>query len=53
LDGSRAVHDVPGQRRRRAHGRESSARLLTTGERGAGTVSTDGEDLKVETFVKP
>jgi beta-lactamase superfamily II metal-dependent hydrolase len=33
--------------------RDAGAQLLTTGERGAVTVSTDGEDLKVETFVKP
>ncbi|HEX6625453.1 MAG TPA: MBL fold metallo-hydrolase, partial [Pyrinomonadaceae bacterium] len=33
----------------RAHG----ARVLTTGERGTITVSTDGADLKVETFLKP
>ncbi|HEX7174144.1 MAG TPA: ComEC/Rec2 family competence protein [Pyrinomonadaceae bacterium] len=32
-----------------AHG----AQVLTTGERGMITVSTDGADLKVETFVKP
>ena len=33
--------------------RDAGARVLTTGERGAVTVSTDGDDLKVETFVKP
>ena len=30
----------------------SGAQILTTGERGTITVSTDGSDLKVETFVK-
>jgi competence protein ComEC len=33
--------------------RASGAEVLTTGERGTITVSTDGQDLKVETFVKP
>jgi competence protein ComEC len=33
--------------------RATGARILTTGEAGAITVSTDGEDLKVETFVRP
>jgi ComEC/Rec2-related protein len=33
--------------------RASGAQVLTTGQRGAITVSTDGDDLKVETFVKP
>jgi competence protein ComEC len=32
--------------------REAGARVLTTGLSGAVTVSTDGEDLKVETYVK-
>jgi competence protein ComEC len=36
-----------------ARWREAGAQILTTGERGTVTVSTDGEDLKVETFVKP
>jgi competence protein ComEC len=31
----------------------AGARVLTTAERGMITVSTDGEDLKVETFVRP
>jgi competence protein ComEC len=31
--------------------RDAGAQLLTTGTRGAVTVSTDGEDLKVETFI--
>jgi len=35
--------------RLRAHG----TRVLTTGQRGTVTVSTDGEDLRVETFMKP
>jgi competence protein ComEC len=35
-----------------ARWREAGAQVLTTGERGAVTVSTDGEDLRVETFVK-
>ena len=30
--------------------RDAGTRILTTGERGTVTVSTDGEDLKVETF---
>lgn len=30
----------------------SGAEILTTGERGTITISTDGHDLKVETFVK-
>jgi competence protein ComEC len=33
--------------------RASGAQVLTTGERGTITVSTDGEDLKVETLVGP
>jgi competence protein ComEC len=33
--------------------RGSGALVLTTGERGTITVSTDGEDLKAETFVGP
>ena len=33
--------------------RDSGAQVLTTGERGTVTVSTDGEDLKVETFIRP
>lgn len=32
--------------------RASGALVLTTGDRGMITVSTDGEDMKVETFVK-
>ena len=36
-----------------ARWRASGAQVLTTGERGMITVSTDGRDLKVETFVKP
>jgi competence protein ComEC len=36
-----------------ARWRASGAQVLTTGERGTITVSTDGEDLRVETFVKP
>ncbi len=32
--------------------RDGGALVLTTGERGMITVSTDGDDLKVETFVK-
>jgi competence protein ComEC len=32
--------------------RDSGAFILTTGERGMITFSTDGEDLKSETFVK-
>lgn len=36
-----------------ARWRDAGAQLLTTGERGMITVSTDGEDLRVETFVKP
>ncbi|HEV3471232.1 MAG TPA: ComEC/Rec2 family competence protein [Pyrinomonadaceae bacterium] len=32
--------------------RAGGAQVLTTGERGTITVSTDGEDLRVETFVK-
>jgi beta-lactamase superfamily II metal-dependent hydrolase len=35
-----------------ARWRAAGAQVLTTGERGAITVSTDGEDLKVETFVR-
>jgi len=34
--------------RLRAHG----TRVLTTGQRGTVTVSTDGEDLRVETYIK-
>jgi hypothetical protein len=34
-----------------ARWRDAGALVLTTGERGTITVSTDGEDLKVETFV--
>lgn len=33
--------------------RDSGAQVLTTAERGMITVSTDGEDLRVETFVSP
>jgi competence protein ComEC len=33
--------------------RTSGAEILTTGQRGTITFSTDGEDLRVETFVKP
>jgi competence protein ComEC len=36
-----------------ARWRDAGAQILTTGERGTVTVSTDGEDLRVETFVKP
>lgn len=36
-----------------ARWRAAGAQVLTTGERGMITVSTDGEDLKVETFVEP
>lgn len=36
-----------------ARWRDSGAQVLTTGERGMITVSTDGEDLKIETFVGP
>ena len=36
-----------------ARWREAGAQVLTTGERGMITVSTDGEDLRVETFVQP
>jgi competence protein ComEC len=32
--------------------RDAGAQLLTTGRRGMITVSTDGEDLLVETFVR-
>jgi beta-lactamase superfamily II metal-dependent hydrolase len=32
--------------------RATNARVWRTGERGAITISTDGEDLRVETFVK-
>jgi competence protein ComEC len=32
--------------------RDAGALVLTTGERGTITVSTDGRDLKVETFVR-
>jgi competence protein ComEC len=35
-----------------ARWRASGAQVLTTGERGTITVSTDGDDLKAETFVK-
>ncbi|MCA1621636.1 MAG: ComEC/Rec2 family competence protein [Acidobacteria bacterium] len=33
--------------------RDAGAQVLTTGERGMITVSTDGDDLRVETFVRP
>lgn len=33
--------------------RDAGAQVLNTGERGMITVSTDGEDLTVETFVRP
>lgn len=33
--------------------RASNALIMTTGQRGTITISTDGNDLKVETFVKP
>ena len=36
-----------------ARWRAAGAQVLTTAERGMVTVSTDGEDLKVETFVRP
>jgi beta-lactamase superfamily II metal-dependent hydrolase len=32
--------------------RAIGAQILTTGERGTITVSTDGQDLKVETFIE-
>jgi competence protein ComEC len=35
-----------------ARWRAAGAQLLTTGERGMITISTDGEDLKVETFIE-
>jgi len=35
-----------------ARRREAGTQVLTTGERGTITISTDGEDLKVETFVR-
>jgi competence protein ComEC len=36
-----------------ARWRDAGAQVLTTAERGMVSVSTDGEDLKVETFVGP
>jgi competence protein ComEC len=36
-----------------ARWRDAGALVLTTGERGTITISTDGEDLRAETFVKP
>ena len=36
-----------------ARWRDSGAQLLTTAERGMVTVSTDGEDLRVESIVRP
>ena len=36
-----------------ARWRASGALVITTGERGTITVSTDGDDLKAETFVRP
>jgi competence protein ComEC len=36
----------------RARWRDAGAQVLTTGERGMISISTDGEDLKVETFVQ-
>jgi competence protein ComEC len=33
--------------------RASGAEILTTGQRGTITISTDGNDLKVDTYVKP
>ena len=36
-----------------ARWRETGAEVLTTGRRGTITVSTDGHDLKVETYVQP
>ncbi|MDT5295641.1 MAG: competence protein ComEC, partial [Acidobacteriota bacterium] len=36
-----------------ARWRASGAQVLTTGERGTITISTDGDDLKLETFIKP
>jgi len=33
--------------------RASGAQVLTTGQHGTITVSTDGDDLRVETFVRP
>ncbi|MDQ5836904.1 MAG: hypothetical protein M3379_09015 [Acidobacteriota bacterium] len=35
-----------------ARWRNAGALVLTTGERGTVTVSTDGEDLRAETFVR-
>jgi competence protein ComEC len=35
-----------------ARWRDAGAQVLTTGERGMITVSTDGDDLKVETFIR-
>jgi competence protein ComEC len=32
--------------------RASGAQILTTGQRGTITISTDGHDLRVETFIK-
>jgi competence protein ComEC len=32
--------------------RENGAQVLTTGQRGTVSVSTDGRDLRIETFVK-
>jgi competence protein ComEC len=32
--------------------RAAGTQVLTTGERGTITISTDGQDLRVETFVK-
>ena len=37
----------------RARWLNTGAQVLTTGESGMITISTDGEDLRVETFVKP
>jgi competence protein ComEC len=36
-----------------ARWRDAGAQVLTTSEGGMITVSTDGADLKVETFVRP
>lgn len=36
-----------------ARWRDAGVQVLTTGERGMITVSTDGEGLRVETYVGP
>jgi competence protein ComEC len=35
-----------------ARWRAAGAQVFTTGERGTVTVSTDGDDLRIETFVR-